>query len=162
MKFYGNKVMILSRKKIEKFIRSTKNDLSQLNLISILEPDCCDKNFYPISGVYLRKFNSYIIQRFYDSNGNDPKYPTISKQQAEKLADFIHNHKNEKFVVHCGAGISRSAGVAMAVICITKFHGDKFSFEVSDCEIRKDKRFFPNLTVFDRICEQYRKKFILF
>ena len=43
------------------------------------------------------------------------KYPPITPATAEKIAMFILQHQDKNFLVHCEAGISRSAGVAMAI-----------------------------------------------
>ena len=148
---------IFSRKEIEKFIRSEKN-LSLFNLISILDPvDEESNNINPISNFYLKKFNSYIILRFYDTETDSEEYPSISTEQAKKLAKFIWKHRNEKFVIHCGAGISRSAGVGLAIECIVKHNGNKFEFETSPCKIKEIPRYYPNLFVFNRICEEFNK-----
>jgi len=113
-------------------------------------------HFY-LFNFYLKKFNSYIILRFYDTETDSEEYPSISTEQAKKLAKFIWKHRNEKFVIHCGAGISRSAGVGLAIECIVKHNGNKFEFETSPCKIKEIPRYYPNLFVFNRICEEFNK-----
>jgi predicted protein tyrosine phosphatase len=159
MNWFSDEIIfgIVSRQEIEKIIRNPNVNLSTLNLISILDPDGIGKNGKPISNYFFKKFNSYIILRFWDTDGTLENYPSISDEQALKLAKFIWNHRNEKFLVHCNAGISRSAGVGLAIECIVRFNGNKFEFQTSKCKIKEHPRYYPNLYVFNKICEAFDK-----
>lgn len=55
-------------------------------------------------------------------------YYPISEQQARKIARFVMRYKDsvEQIVVHCDAGISRSAGVAAAIAQYLNGNDDDF------------------------------------
>lgn len=80
------------------------------------------------------------IASFDDEEQGMPR--CIEQQDAEKIADFVCSIENdnqiEKLVVHCGAGISRSAGVAAA--CSLYLLGDDSEFF--------DSRYCPNRTCY--------------
>ena len=40
----------------------------------------------------------------------------MSDEDARKVVDFVEKYRNELILVHCDAGISRSAGVAAAIL----------------------------------------------
>ena len=68
----------------------------------------------------------------------------ITDEQAGTIAEFVFEIRNEadKIVVHCEAGISRSAGVAAAVM---KFlNGD-------DWGVFDSPRFRPNMTCYRKV-----------
>ena len=64
-----------------------------------------------------------------------------SKEQAEQLADFVYEHKNEteNIICQCRWGYSRSAAVAAAL---------KEHFYNDGMEIILDERYYPNIYVF--------------
>lgn len=54
----------------------------------------------------------------------------FSKRDADKVVDFVRKHQDsvDLIVVHCEAGISRSAGLAASLCkCINGYDGDFFS-----------------------------------
>ena len=71
----------------------------------------------------------------------------IEQKDAEKIADFVrsieNNNEIERLVVHCGAGVSRSAGVAAA--CSLYLLGDDSEFFSS--------RYCPNRTCYRMVLD---------
>lgn len=105
------KVMVLCQKDAELYSSQSHKETSAI--ISITSMDAADihiENILVPSGIRaIHRLN------FYDSD--DPAQ-CISYSAALKTADFIKNWypKVDKFIVHCEAGISRSAGVAGAIL----------------------------------------------
>ncbi len=95
-------------------------------------------------------FKISIRQDFWDTEDNVPGYDTISEEQALELAEFIEDNRQRTFMIHCDAGQSRSAGVAMAVECILNNDGNTFAFALSP-SFTDDDRYSPNRKVFDKI-----------
>lgn len=61
----------------------------------------------------------------------------ISIEQAKQIADFVKRHKDiHTMVVHCDAGISRSAGIAAAIAA--------WAFG-NDSQIFDDPQYIPNM-----------------
>jgi len=52
-------------------------------------------------------------------------HPPISWEQGKELKEFILKNSNKSFLIHCTAGISRSAGVALAIECLIEYEGVK-------------------------------------
>jgi len=71
--------------------------------ISILDPD------HPKS--LLENRNNYKTFWFYDLEYDVGTYKPMSYEQAEDIYSFIKLNLGKQLVVHCGAGISRSAAV---------------------------------------------------
>lgn len=60
----------------------------------------------------------------------------MQKEDALRVREFVANHENETIIVHCDAGISRSAGVAAAIL--KAYNGD-------DSAIFDNPRYQPNM-----------------
>lgn len=71
-------------------------------------------------------------------------YYPITRQQARKIARFVMRYKDsvEQIVVHCDAGISRSAGVAAAIAKYLNGNDDDFF-------VRSPYR--PNMTCYSEV-----------
>ncbi len=102
-------------------------------------------------------FDTSIRQEFWDTEDNVPGYPTISKEQADKILEFILGNKDKTFIVHCDAGQSRSAGVALAIECIVEYDGDRYLAGLSP-SYTDDERYAPNRKVFDKIMDAFDRK----
>lgn len=76
----------------------------------------------------------------------DEKESSISQEEAIRLAKFIKKWypKVKKFIVHCEAGVSRSAGVAAAIL--------KY-FENDDSPIFDNAYFKPNMYVYRSVLD---------
>ena len=74
----------------------------------------------------------------------------MSWEQADEILQFVKNYSPwvSNIVVHCEAGISRSAGVAAAISKILNGNDDYF-FDYFH------NRFVPNMTCYKRILEEY-------
>jgi len=77
----------------------------------------------------------------------------ISKATAKKIKDFIIKHVDKKFAINCDAGMSRSAGVAMAVECLVKHNGDAYAYATSFSDLKEHPRYAPNLFVYKSIID---------
>lgn len=128
----------------------TKKDLV---LISITEPD----NDY-IEKEYIEGFHDVLETKFWDiekditDSLSNVTYSAITKTEGQKIKEFILKNKDKCFLIHCHAGISRSAGVGCAVECIVNFGGNIYEYQTSYSDIKSHQRYAPNYTVFDSIC----------
>ncbi|MGZ3530465.1 MAG: hypothetical protein ACXVAR_03095 [Vulcanimicrobiaceae bacterium] len=80
----------------------------------------------------------------------DPYFTAISWVQAERIAAFIqcaHESEIDELVIHCEAGISRSAGIAVAACSIIGID-DEFCYE-------GERR--PNPLVRDRVLRGHNR-----
>ena len=77
-----------------------------------------------------------------------PYLTLMSKADAQAILTFVEKHKNNvsKIIVHCFAGVSRSAAVCAAIMLILT--GD-------DMEIFNDSRFCPNMHCYRTVLETY-------
>ena len=127
-------------------------DFSDTVLISIKDPGS-DVDFSEVH----KRFKKHIALEFWDieedigvkANGFQVK-PIVSKQ-AEDIVRFILENKDEKFMIHCIAGQSRSAGVALALDAILNFNGNLKSRALVPCIISQHFRYDPNPKVVEMI-----------
>lgn len=71
----------------------------------------------------------------------------ITESDAHQICKFMQNHPNAKnIIVHCGAGISRSAGVAAALMKV---------FTGSDAAIFDNPKYCPNMTVYRTVMNAF-------
>ena len=70
------------------------------------------------------------------------------REDADKIIEFVNHYVNDvdEIVVHCGAGVSRSAGVCAALMLILT--GD-------DSSIFNNSRFRPNMHCYRLVLESY-------
>jgi hypothetical protein len=99
-----------------------------------------------------------LEQKFYDLDGDalmrdwteeeKDKYGNgcFSNSQAREIVEFVLADRTGKIVVHCDAGISRSAGVAAAVA--------KFLTGSDEC-IFGNKRYIPNRYVYRKLLNTF-------
>ena len=87
------------------------------------------------------------------SNLNGVKYKTaLTHEQAKTIAEFILRNKDkQKFLIHCSAGISRSGGVAIAIMDILEQNG-------IDCELHPKYPATPNYWVKKLIFDELNGK----
>lgn len=140
---------IVSRREIENF---SIDNFKQLNknentvLISITDPKS-----KKLSKFILDQFEEKISIQFWDIEEDFAQYKIISQKQGREIFDFINKNRDKNFLIHCEAGISRSAGVGLAVVCGIDCNWDKYLFKTSPNIISSHPRYCPNLTVFDTI-----------
>lgn len=74
------------------------------------------------------QIKSFITLAFDDVETYCQGYCPITEQQAIKIAKFVMRHKDkvQQIIVHCDAGISRSAGVAGAIAKYLNNDDNKF------------------------------------
>ena len=115
-------------------------------LIGIHDPDSTFNLDEVVDG-----FDDVLEQMFWDVEEGPGRQKPISDEQASELKNFIENNKGKRFMVHCHAGMSRSAGIACAVECIVNYDGDVYNFKTGHSDVKAFKRYYPNWTVFDKI-----------
>lgn len=89
-----------------------------------------------------------LFLHFEDFDTELPGWPIqpIQKEDAEKIAAFvmINKHNGRHFIVQCDAGVSRSAGVAAALM--KYFNGD-------DTPIFNNPQYCPNMRCYRMVLE---------
>lgn len=145
-----------SMKKLKKTLKSLKNYLKRKNTRK-------DLNAKPIDKTLRDKFFDSLTVNFWDVDRDLLFYKPIESSEAKEIARFIYEHKKNvlnkglKFVIHCSAGISRSAGVGMALHCCLDFGGNTEHFKKENCKILFHGRYRPNEYVFNAVCNEYKK-----
>ena len=122
-------------------------------LISIHDPN---RNIHPpqkVSG-----WSDVLQIQFWDIESPVGNYTVITDDQGYTIKQFIEKHKDKRFMVHCAAGVSRSAGVGLAIECIVKYGGDKYLYSTSKSNIKGHSRYSPNYKVYDVIMDSYNKE----
>lgn len=120
-------------------------------LISITEPDS-ELLSSEIKSRYLSVHETKfwdVLSKTVDANGNE--FDIISLDVARKIKEFILVNKDNKFVIHCKAGISRSAAVGCAIECLIDYDGCIYSYKTGHSSIKEFWRYHPNPIVFDEI-----------
>ena len=121
-------------------------DRTNTVVIAIHDPD---SNFHDRENI--EGFKDVLELKFWDIEEQIGNYEPISDKQSKEIFDFISKHKDSKFLIHCHAGMSRSAGVACAVECIKNFDGEVYNYKTSSSEVKNFPRYHPNWSVFDKI-----------
>ena len=133
------KFEVLSRQNAKKL--SYKQDIEDCVIVSITDVNSPYNNFAQnphIKGVCHIKFDDVDF-------GEDN---CIDRKDGEKIIAFVNQYVNkvDKIIVHCEAGVSRSAGVCAALMQIVNG---------SDMEIFGNARFCPNMSCYRTILETY-------
>jgi predicted protein tyrosine phosphatase len=145
---------IIGKEEFKLMYKNLSEELkSNLVLISITEPD----NEY-IEENFKQGFYDVLETKFWDIeedivSEDNKKYLKITKEEGTKIKNFIFKNKNKKFLIHCAAGVSRSAGVACSVECIVNFDGNVYEYQTSYSDVKSHPRYSANLSVFDSICK---------
>lgn len=89
------------------------------------------------------KIISFVIQENY--------YSLMTKEEADKIVDFVIKYKDkvDKIIVHCFAGVSRSAGVCAAIMEY---------FKESSNEIFKNSKYIPNMYCYKIVKESFENR----
>lgn len=121
-------VLVMSREQAKRF--SYKPHNQNIAIISICDPDKRPPLFH--SPCFMSEHFCY----FWDEE--DEKYGCITEDDAEGIANFILNEDRriDLIIVQCEAGVSRSAGVAAAILKVLT--GD-------DTQIFDDPKYSPNM-----------------
>lgn len=86
----------------------------KVSMISISTPG----DAYESHPVVKNGIKAILFVSFFDVTEGSQGQPAITKEDADKIAQFILFHRSrgyEDFIIHCDAGMSRSAGVARAM-----------------------------------------------
>jgi predicted protein tyrosine phosphatase len=151
---------IISRNEIIQCIEQGVLDKENLVLISISEPIVDGYEDESLTDTQIQGFKDSLMVKFWDIEEDFGNYKIISDEIAKRIQDFIVKNIDNRFIIHCRAGQSRSAGVGKAVECL-KFFGKgeeaKYNYLTSfNSEISAHSRYSPNLTVFDKIVKDYK------
>lgn len=153
---------IISREEMRCAINQDVLDKENLVLISIGEPGEQYK-YTVLDEEEVSGFKDVLQIEFWDLEEDIGKYKIITDDEAKTIQKFILNNLQEnpetKFIIHCAAGVSRSAAIGMAIEQL-KFFGigeeAKYNYKTSfNSEISAHSRYSPNLTVFDKIVKEY-------
>ena len=106
-------IRILNRKEVKKF--SCESHDFKTAIISITDTDKADVIFEKneINGI-----RAILKLKFDDVERDSKDLHCITKEDAENIVKFVNKNKSkvDKFIVHCEAGVSRSAGVGAAIM----------------------------------------------
>lgn len=140
---------------IKEFIEFQKGisleERKEIVLISITEPD--NTQYVSDDPTTTIGFHDVLESKFWDVEERIGNYNCLSDEQGTEIQEFILRNKDKRFLIHCKAGMSRSAGVAKAVECLINFDGDKYSYLTSQSALSGYERYCPNLTVFDKVVQ---------
>ena len=120
-----------------------KIDAPDTAIISIIDPENPENLFNDrpwIKGILRLEFDDVE-----DVEGVDrERYIHMNEDQAKEIVDFAYKHYNnvKRFLIHCEAGASRSAAVAVAL---------SEHFEKHDNNIWNDRRYHPNNHVYSLV-----------
>ena len=123
------KITVMNRADAVRYSYRPQNERSAV--ISISTPnEEYNGNIY--SSIYNKI--SGVLRLWFDDveSGQD----CIQNEDAEKIKRFVEAHKEDQIIIHCDAGISRSAGIAAALM--KYYNGD-------DSSIFDNPRYCPNM-----------------
>lgn len=95
-------VLILSQDEFENKILPIIGEFKNTFFISILDPGDED--------LHERRSN-YRTWKFYDIEQDINSYKAISFDQSREIFEFIKSHEDKNLIVHCHAGVARSAAI---------------------------------------------------
>lgn len=121
--------------------------------ISIINPE----GVTPVNFDLLKHFDDVLQTSFWDLEEPIGRLSIISDEEAFEIFNFINKNKDKRFLIHCMAGESRSAGVARAVECICDFDSDLYLYATSSTALKEHPRYSANLVVFDKIVSNIKK-----
>lgn len=134
------KILILSEMAAIKYAKTTKVSTSIISITSTLEDDVVFEYNKNIKNIFRMKFNDVL-----DDN-SDFAHPKQSDFNG--LKNFIDNLDCELLIVHCFAGVSRSAAVAAAI----------FKYFKSNINLFEHKDYEPNVLVYNLACKELNIK----
>lgn len=105
---------------VEEFLRMYNSIPKECAIISINEKyskeDLKKYGDNSVKEEILQNFDSFLKIAFHDTYEEDTSVDAISDDEVKQIAEFIYNNKNKQFLIHCGAGMSRSAAVGKAIL----------------------------------------------
>lgn len=135
-----SKFKVMSRKDCEKYCSQPANP--NFVIISI-----STENVLPYANFQLSlSLKDVLYLHFNDVEKNEPY--AITQRDADLIYNFTHHYfydqDIEKIIVHCDAGVSRSAGICAALMNI---------FEGDDWAIFDNPKYCPNMTCYRSLLE---------
>ena len=126
-----------------------KTEAPDTAIISIIDPESTENLLNDqkwIKGILCLEFDDVEDNESVDRE----RYIHMSEEQAQQIVDFAYKHYNDvkRFLIHCEAGASRSAAVAVAL---------SEHFEKHDNNIWNDKRYHPNKYVYSLVKAAFEK-----
>lgn len=138
------KFTVLSRNDAIKYSKDIKNDCIIISISDCNEciPKELENNFHNSKGRIKG-----LLTLFFD-DVEAPDKDAMNIEHAKNIIEFVNKYVDEinEIIVHCGAGISRSAGVAAGLMKI--INGNDF-------EIFNNGKFCPNATCYKNILTCY-------
>ncbi len=132
-------VIVMNRSEAIRYSYRPHDEISAI--VSIATPSA----EYDGTNIYRSRYNKIhaILRLQFDDveDGND----VITIDDAKKIHSFIEANKNRKIIVHCDAGISRSAGIAAALM--KHYNGD-------DTPIFNNPKYVPNMKCYRTMLEE--------
>jgi predicted protein tyrosine phosphatase len=94
--------------------KKIKYHSSQDAWISVNNPNC------PLFDLSIDRNNERVLTVSFDDVSCDGEYAgasyrVIKGEMAKDIVEFIHKWRHKNFIIHCQAGISRSAAIAMYI-----------------------------------------------
>jgi predicted protein tyrosine phosphatase len=89
--------------------------------------------------------------KFWDIEEDIGSYKIITNEQAKQIYDFIVKNKDKEFLINCEAGVSRSAGVGLAIEYLLRDKEFYPKWEQFPSKVSQHWRYQPNMTVFNMI-----------
>ena len=138
------KVCVMSRLLAEEYSRG-KHDESSV-LISIASKEQPDAE---VSCNEDNNLKDILFLHFNDTDSLDVDSGHIVDEDAEQIKEFVNKYKDtdiDTLIVNCGAGQSRSAGVAAAILMY---------LTGSDRQIYDDKKYTPNRLCYSTVLKAF-------
>jgi len=136
---------ICSKDEMKTFTKLEPVETKNLVLISIQDPND-DENL----DEYHSKFKDVLSVKFWDIRESyiegSKTFNIISDKTSNEIREFINNNLDEKFFIHCQAGVSRSASIGLVIEYLK-------GLDIDNSEIKSHWRYDYNEVVFDKIVE---------
>lgn len=132
-------IFVMSRKEAHKYsFRPHKEKAAVISIIDV------DKNFVNFRNNNMNNIVAVLNLFFDDVCGDEPN--CMNENDSEKIAEFAKNivDKVDQVIVHCEAGVSRSAGVAAALM--------KY-FNNDDMPIFNNPQYCPNMHCYSMVLD---------
>ena len=138
-------IMVMNRVKARKY--SFENHTQSSIIISITDPES-ERNHF--CNRYDNKIRRILHIQFDDIDIKKDGYNPISDEDAIKITEFVKYYADivDRIIVHCEAGVSRSAGCAAALM--KYYFGD-------DEAIYSNPFYKPNSLVYRKILNELTK-----
>jgi predicted protein tyrosine phosphatase len=128
-------VLILSQQKFQDKVLPKLKEFKHTFFISILDPG--DKDLH-------ERLDNYRTWKFYDLEQDISSYSGISFDQAREIFEFIKLNEYKNLIVHCHAGVARSAAIG------------EFYWEIMGGGYKELTKKFPNILPNARVLQYLR------